>query len=351
MLLFEEVISPLGNIFAVLMALGIALVSYQLLFSIMKVWSRKTNNRIPEILNQKIYYPGLILFILIGFMLCQPFINPYFPTSIAESFRHFIYLLLVAASAFVIIRIIHAIGDILEIYFDNTQADNLRARKVHTQFQLIERVLSVVIIIVAIAVGVMSFDRIKEIGTIILGSAGIVSIIIGFAAQKSIGNFIAGLQIAITQPIRIDDVVIVENEWGRIEEISLTYIVVRIWDERAMILPINYFLEKPFQNWTRINADLLGTIMIYTDYSIPLEPLRKELTRLLENNNLWDKRVNLLQVTNATEKSMELRALVSAGSSSKLFDLRCDIREGLITFIQKNYTEALPKSRMEILKN
>jgi len=171
-------------------------------------------------------------------------------------------------------------------------------------------------------------------------------IIIGFAAQKSLSNLLAGFQIAFTQPLRIDDVLVVEGEWGRVEEITLTYVVLNIWDQRRLILPINYFIEKPFQNWTRNTADILGTVFLYLDYTVPLEPLRKEFTRLLENNPLWDKRVSVMQITNASEKTIEVRALMSASSSGNAFDLRCDVREGLIKFVQANYPDSLPLVRI-----
>ncbi|MDH3556523.1 MAG: mechanosensitive ion channel family protein, partial [Deltaproteobacteria bacterium] len=181
--------------------------------------------------------------------------------------------------------------------------------------------------------------------------AGIVGIIVGLAAQKSISTLFAGIQMAITQPIRIDDVVIVENEWGRIEEITLTYVVVRIWDLRRLIVPITYFLEKPFQNWTRISADLLGTVFLYVDYTVPVEAVRAELKRILESSPLWDKQVCTLQVTNATDRTLELRALMSAADSPRAWELRCDVREKLIGFIRQNYPDGLPKVRAELTES
>ncbi|MDH3556239.1 MAG: mechanosensitive ion channel family protein, partial [Deltaproteobacteria bacterium] len=178
--------------------------------------------------------------------------------------------------------------------------------------------------------------------------AGIVGIIVGLAAQKSISTLFAGIQMAITQPIRIDDVVIVENEWGRIEEITLTYVVVRIWDLRRLIVPITYFLEKPFQNWTRISAEILGTVFLYVDYTVPVEAVRTELRRILENSPLWDGQICLLQVTNATERTTELRAIISATDASNAWELRCEVREKLIGFIRQNYPDGLPKVRAEL---
>ena len=172
----------------------------------------------------------------------------------------------------------------------------------------------------------------------------------GFASQKILGGMLAGVQLAFTQPIRLDDVVVVENEWGRIEEINLTYVVVKIWDERRLILPTTYFIEKPFQNWTRTNADILGTVFIYTDYNVPLEKLRNELNRLLQTTDLWDGKTSAMEVTDSTDRTMEIRALMSAENSSKAFDLRVFIRENLILFIQQQYPESLPKSRIVMAK-
>jgi small-conductance mechanosensitive channel len=173
---------------------------------------------------------------------------------------------------------------------------------------------------------------------------------LGFAAQKTLGNIIAGIQIALAQPIRLDDVVIVENEWGWIEEITLTYVVIRVWDLRRLIIPISYFVEKPFQNWTRTSADLLGSVYIYTDYTIPVGEMRSELTRIVENNPLWDKKVNTLQVTNATETTIELRALMSASDSPTAWRLRCEVREKLLEFLQEKFPGSLPRTRVEFNK-
>ncbi|MGB3776151.1 MAG: mechanosensitive ion channel domain-containing protein, partial [Leeuwenhoekiella sp.] len=235
--------------------------------------------------------------------------------------------------------------------YDLSTDDNFKARKIYTQFNILERVIIFVLILLGIGIVLMSFDSIRAMGVTMLSTAGIAGIIIGFAAQKALGTLMAGIQIAFTQPIRIDDVVIVENEWGRIEEITLTYVVVNIWDKRRLVVPTTYFIEQPFQNWTRNSSDLLGTVFIYTDYSLPFDVLRKELTRLLEQSPLWDKKVNVMQVTDSTANSVEIRALMSAKDSPTAFDLRVYIRERLITFIQENYPQSFSKTRLEMPKN
>jgi len=194
----------------------------------------------------------------------------------------------------------------------------------------------------------MTFPKVRQLGTTILASAGIIGIVVGMAAQRTIGTFIAGIQIAITQPIRVDDVVIVENEWGRIEEITLTYVVVKIWDLRRLIVPITYFIEKPFQNWTRVTADILGTVFIYVDHTVPVDSIREELQNILKKSELWDGKVCVLQVTNTSERTVELRALMSAADASTAWSLRCEVREKLIDFMKKKYPKALPKLRAEL---
>jgi small-conductance mechanosensitive channel len=212
----------------------------------------------------------------------------------------------------------------------------------------LRKVIVALIVIVTICVILLSFDNLRKLGTGLLTGVGIGGIIIGFAAQKSLGNLLAGFQIAFTQPLRIDDALVVEGEFGRVEEITLTYVVLHLWDQRRLILPINYFIEKPFQNWTRTTAEMTGTVILYLDYSMPLEPLRAEFKRLLEASLLWDKRVSAVQVTAATERDIEVRMLVSAANSSDVFDLRCYIRENLILFVKENHPESLPKTRMEL---
>ncbi len=235
--------------------------------------------------------------------------------------------------------------------FDISVADNLRYRKLHTQYNILEKILVFIVIVIALGVTLLQFDGVRNVGISIFASAGIAGLILGLAAQKALGTILAGLQIAMTQPIRLDDVVIVENEWGWIEEINLTYVVIRIWDKRRLVVPSNYFLETPFQNWTRTTAEILGTVFIYTDYTIPIEAVRKELTRLLESNKYWDQKVNVLQVTDAREQTLELRALMSAANSPEAWELRVYIREKLIEFIQREYPQCLPKTRISVKNN
>jgi small-conductance mechanosensitive channel len=191
----------------------------------------------------------------------------------------------------------------------------------------------------------MVFESVRQFGASILASAGVAGIVVGLAAQRSIATLLAGFQIALTQPIRVDDVVIVENEWGRIEDITLTYVVVQIWDQRRLIVPMTHFIERPFQNWTRSSSDILCTVTLHLDYSAPVTAMRAELTRILQQSRYWDGRVNVLQVTDTREHTVEVRALASAADASLAWDLRCEIREKLVGFIQRAHPDSLPRSR------
>lgn len=257
-------------------------------------------------------------------------------------------VLLIISLAWMLIAGIRTAKRIFLEQFDTTKEDNLRSRKFQTQFNILERILVFLIIIISVGLILMLFEDVRRIGISLFASAGVAGIIIGFAAQRIIGTVIAGIQIAITQPIRLDDVVVIEGEWGKIEEITLTYVVVHIWDKRRLIVPTTFFFEKPFQNWTRTTSEILGTVFIYTDYNVHFDALRNELTRLLESSPLWDRKVNVLQVTDAKERTVEVRALMSAKDSGTAWDLRVFVRENLIKFLQKNYPGSLPKTRIVI---
>ncbi|HTK20037.1 MAG TPA: mechanosensitive ion channel domain-containing protein [Mucilaginibacter sp.] len=231
--------------------------------------------------------------------------------------------------------------------YDISAEDNLKGRKVRTQMIFVRKVVIILIVVVTISIILLSFNSVRKLGAGLLTGVGVGGIIIGFAAQKSLGNFLAGMQIAFTQPIRIDDVLVVEGEWGRVEDITLTYVVLAIWDQRRLILPITYFIEKPFQNWTRTTSQILGTVFLYVDYTFPVDELREELNRLLKTNKLWDKRVGVLQVTDSKEHTIELRALMSARNSSHAFDLRCYVRENLLKYITAHMPQSLPQSRYQ----
>jgi small-conductance mechanosensitive channel len=223
--------------------------------------------------------------------------------------------------------------------------DEYQKRRLLTRVQILRRLMVFVALVIAVAAILLNFQEVRQIGTGLLASAGLAGVIAGFAAQKSLSTIIAGLQIAITQPMRIDDVVVVEGEFGTIEEITLTYAVIRVWDQRRLVVPITYFLEKSFQNWTRSSSDLIGTVFLYADFQIPIDELRTEARRIVEASNLWDTRVFVLQVTDFKSDSVEIRILASAPTAKDLFDLRCEIREKILGFLQQRYPGSFPRVR------
>lgn len=316
--------------------------------NISKKLHKKSKNIFYDRIRKNLKLPVILLSFTLSLWL--PLSLSSFSESITTVAGKALSILFIVLVSWIMIRFIQLVKFMVLRQYNINERDNLKARKVYTQFKIIERVLITITVIIAISLILMSFSAIREIGVSLIASAGVTGIIIGLAAQKIIGGVLAGIQIAITQPIRLDDVVIVENEWGRIEEINLTYVVVKIWDERRLVLPSTYFIERPFQNWTRNDSRILGTVYIYTDYTIDFDEIRKETTRLLEATTLWDGRVNVLQVTNTTEKTVETRLLISAVDSPTAWDLRVYLRENILKFIQEKYPESLPVSRI-VIKN
>lgn len=270
---------------------------------------------------------------------------------VAALLDHILRPLLMLAFGWLSMRFVTVAEDMVLRQYQVNETDNLRARRVITQTTFLKKIAIGGIAVLTLGLILMTFETVRQLGTSILASAGVVGLVVGLAAQRYIGNLLAGLQIAFTQPIRLDDVVIVENEWGKIEEIALTYVVVQIWDLRRLVVPISYFIEKPFQNWTRVTSDLLGSVFLYLDYTVPIQPIRDELTRILEKTPEWDGKTCVVQVTNTTERSMEVRALMSSSDASKLWTLRCVVREKLIDYIQKQYPRCLPRIRTEIFRS
>jgi small-conductance mechanosensitive channel len=260
---------------------------------------------------------------------------------------HIDSLLLIFSIAWILVQFVKAGAYYFQGKLDIGAKDNLDARSRLTQIKVFKAIVNSIIVILAIAIGLLTFDKVRTIGISLLTSAGIIGIIVGFAAQKSISLILAGIQLAITQPIRLDDIVIVEGEWGRIEEISLTFVVVKIWDERRLVLPVTLFLEKPFQNWTRTGSEITGTIFLYVDFSFPVERIRDVLPGMLNGNPDWDGRLWNVQVTKITEQYKEVRVLLTSDDASKNWDLRAAIREKLIDFININYPDTFAKIRVK----
>jgi len=259
--------------------------------------------------------------------------------------RHVNGVLLIASLTWLAVEAIRGLADGVIAQHPVDVVDNMQARRIHTQARVLARSAMVVVGIAGMAMALMTFPGARQVGASLLASAGVLGIIGGLAARPVFSNLIAGLQLALAQPIRLDDVLIVQGEWGRVEEITGTYVVLRIWDQRRLIIPLQWFIENPFQNWTRSSAEILGTVFLNVDYSLPLDALRAEAKRQVEQIPEWDGRVFVVQVTDATERTMQVRVLVSASDSGRAFDLRCKMREGLIAWIAREHPDCLPKLR------
>lgn len=265
--------------------------------------------------------------------------------------RHANDLALIVALTWVALRSVSAIATTVVDLHPADVENNLEARRLQTQTMVLSRSLMSLVTLIGFGAALMTFPGVRQFGAGLLASAGVAGLVVGFAAKPVLGNLLAGLQIALTQPIRLDDVVIVEGEWGRIEEITGTYVVVHLWDQRRLIVPLQWFIEHPFQNWTRSSADILGSVFIWADYATPIDSLRKEARRICAEAPEWDRRICQIQVTDASERAQQLRVLVSAADSSRCWDLRCKLREGLIEFLQREFPASLPRVRAELFRS
>jgi small-conductance mechanosensitive channel len=311
----------------------------------LSAWAARTPSKVDDLLVPLLGATLRMLVIVFATILALPMLH--LPAEYASAFEKLTGILLIVSFAVLLCRAVSICKRVILANFDIAATDNLQARKVYTQLQMIGRVVYVVIGLITAAAVLMLFDQVRHVGTSLLASAGIVGVVAGFAAQKTLTNLFAGFQIAFTQPIRQDDVLVVEGEWGRVEEISLSYVVVRLWDDRRLILPLSYFIEKPFQNWTRTSASVTGSVFVWVDYSFPVEAARRALRPIIETSPLWDRRFWNLQVSDANDRGMQLRVLATSADSSRSWDLRCEIREKLIAWIQRHHPESLPRVRFE----
>lgn len=324
----------------------LALIAHSALFAVAKRLTKNTHGAIVDSLVRHAEGPTRWIFPLLGIVLALPALPV--RSELVQVARHAVGLGVIASIAWVIVLLSEVFGDAVYARYRTDIADNLTARRIRTQITVLRRIFSLLVIVVTVAIMLMTFPMVRQLGTSLLASAGIAGLVVGMAMKSTLSSLIAGLQIALTEPIRIDDVVVIEGEWGTIEEILTTYVVVRTWDLRRLVVPLSYFTEKVFQNWTRQTSDLLAYVYIYVDYTVPVEELRQEFRRILESTPLWDRKVCVLQVSDASERSLQIRALMSAANSSKAWDLRCLAREKLIQFQQEKYPNSLPKARAEI---
>lgn len=287
---------------------------------------------------------GNVIFLFVPLLIIRFYLAHYYQDEFLIIVK-LLEVLIVISIAILVSKAIYVIQDLLFDQYDISKSDNLRERKAITQIIFLRKLAIVVIVVISFAVVLLNFEGVRKYGATMLTSAGVAGIIIGFAAQKTLANLFAGIQIAFSQPIKIDDAVVVEGEWGWVEEINLTYAVVRIWDMRRLVLPITYFTENTFQNWTRSSAQIMGSVFLFVDYTAPLDELRKYFDVLIDKSPLWDRSAKAFQITDTTERTMTIRLLMTAKNSPEAFDLRCYIREEMLKFIQENYPASLPKTR------
>lgn len=334
------------DLIAVAVALLVAYVVYLAFYSILRKIVDRRQSYLGQSLVRNTERPAKALLIITALSAILPGLD--LPVSLDEPVHHLLQVAFIVGLTLLTIAAVTVFDEIVHHRLPFDSGDNLRARRIRTQVQLLRRILVGLIVFGGLAAALMTFPSIRSIGAGLFASAGLAGLAVGMAARPALTNLIAGMQVALTEPIRIDDVVIVEGEWGRIEEMNTTYVVVRIWDLRRLIVPLSYFIEKPFQNWTRVSADLLGTVFLHTDYSVPVKAVREEFERFVAASPQWDQKVKVLQVTDSTEHTMELRCLMSAADSGSLFNLRCQVREHMLDFLQKNYPDSLPRVRTDL---
>jgi small-conductance mechanosensitive channel len=308
--------------------------------------ARRRESKLAAALARHTSRPLFLLLPLFLGRLVQPLLH--LKPAVAPTVRQAVTLLLILGFGWLLISLISVLDEHLRERLVSGIRDDARARRILTRVGILDRVLTVLIVVLTAAGMLVTFPEGRTIGASILASAGIAGLVLGIAARPAVENLIAGLQVALTEPIHIDDVVIVEGEWGRIEEITSAYVVVRIWDLRRLVVPLGYFLQRPFQNWTRSGADLIAQVTLEVDYSTPVDEVRKQVGEIVASSELWDKGFWNLQVTEAGERTMRLRVLATAADSGRAWDLRCEIREKVITYLQKHHPEALPKVRARL---
>src|SRR6201981_593964 len=297
------------------------------------------------LVGQLIYYN----FLLISFQYLIELLR--LPGSAAAISSKVVSIVSIVVNTVMLIQMVRALEAIAMVRTEHRGYDTYRYRGLQTRLRVLRQLIIFVLVIICAATILMNFDPVRQLGTGLLASAGVAGVIVGLAAQKSLSTIIAGLQIALTSPMKIDDVVVVDGENGQIEEISLTYVVVRVWDQRRLIVPITYFIDKSFQNWTRSSSELLGTVFLYVDYMVPIDELRAEANRLCFESWFWEKGVLGVQVTDWKADSFEIRILVSAAASGKLFDLRCEVREKLLAYLQQLEPSAFPRVRNVVARS
>lgn len=336
--------SPLEIAGTLVGAAVVGLLVQVLLFAALRRMVTRPRASAERSLVGRLVAPGRLVMPLLGIELALGAIGLADP--VGTILVHGIGVLLAVSVAWLVVRSTYVLDDLILDRYQLDVPDNLRSRRVRTQIQVLRRITVVVVAFVTLAVILLSFPQVRAAGAGLLASAGLIGVVAGVAARPTATNVVAGLQIALSQPIRVDDVVVVQTQWGRIEEIALTYVVVRVWDLRRLVLPISYFISQPFENWTRSTSDIMGWVFVQVDYAAPVDELRHAFEAILAASPNWDGKVGILQVTTLGTETMQLRALMSSTDSSRSWDLQCEVREHLIGYVQQHCPWALPHLRV-----
>ncbi|MDB5069154.1 MAG: mechanosensitive ion channel family protein [Candidatus Eremiobacteraeota bacterium] len=324
--------------------LGVAI--QRLLFWLLTRWAKRSNVPFATAIVRRTSRSAAYVFPLLAILVVAPLVD--LPPAWTQPAVHVTGLLTIAAIAWALIVLVRVWGDVVVARHRVDVEDNLLARELGTRVDILARVVVTIVILVALGAELMTFPPIRALGTTLLASAGVAGIAVGLAARPLFENLVAGVQLALTQPIRMDDVVLVEKQYGHIEEIHSTYVVVRLWDLRRLVVPLTYFINTPFENWTRRTANLLGEVYVFADWTLDVEMLRAELPKIVARTPLWDQQFQSLQVTDVTERAVQILALVTARNSAELFDLRCFVREAIVAHIRDHQPHAMPKLRVEL---
>ncbi|HEY0395932.1 MAG TPA: mechanosensitive ion channel domain-containing protein [Candidatus Elarobacter sp.] len=342
--LSKNQLAALTELIWVLIAIAVGLVLHRASCWALSRWAERSHSWFAASVVRRTQRPAAYIFPLVAILVTMQFLD--LPAGWVRTATHVSGLFAIAAVGWTLIALIRMWGDIVVARHRVDVADNLLARQLGTRVDILSRVGVTVVVIVTAGMILMTFPPIRALGTTLLASAGLAGIVVGLAARPLFENLVAGIQLALTQPIRIDDVVIVEKQFGRVEEIHSTYVVVRLWDLRRMVVPLTYFINTPFENWTRRTANLVGDVVFFADYGVDVDAIRAALPKILERTPLWDRQVQTVQVVDTTEKSVKIRALVSAPDSATLFDLRCFVREALVAYLRDEQPQALPVDRV-----
>lgn len=330
----------------IVIAIIIGIAAHRVLYWALRRMAERRHSAFAEAVVRRTYRPAAYILPLLAILAAVP--NLVLPENWATSVLRVTGLLTIGAIAWTIITTIQLWSDVIVARHRIDVEDNLVARQLGTRVDILTRAAVIIVIIVAVGMELMTFPEVRAIGTTLLASAGLAGIVVGLAARPLFENLVAGIQLALTQPIRLDDVVVIETQFGRIEEIHSTYVVVRLWDLRRLVVPLTYFINNPFENWTRRTANLLGEVYVFADWTLDVAALRAEIPKIVERSPLWDKQFQNLQVTDVTDRAVQIRALVTARNSADLFDLRCFVREEIVAYIREHQPQAMPKLRVEL---